>query len=55
MENLMNINTAAALYVQHFNIALVNFEKQVKEEKLSRISRISRKIRKHSQTSSALS
>jgi len=33
MENHFNINTTASLYVQHFNVALTNFEKHVREER----------------------
>lgn len=45
MENLMNTHTTGALYVHHFNMALVNFEKLVKEER--RFRRLSRNARKH--------
>jgi hypothetical protein len=41
MENHFNINSAGALYVQHFNVALTNFEKHVTEEKKNR--RLSRR------------
>jgi len=33
MENHFNVNTPAALYVQHFNVALSNFDTHVKEER----------------------
>jgi hypothetical protein len=43
METHFNINTAGGLYVQHFNVALMNFEKHVREERKFRKLR-----RKHS-------
>jgi hypothetical protein len=44
MENLMNVNTKGTLYVQHFNVALINFEKHVKEERrLRRLSKLRQK------------
>lgn len=58
MENLMNLNTtslrrsglregdAGALYVQHFNVALINFEKHVKEERRFRRLSKARQVRK---------
>jgi hypothetical protein len=33
MENHFNIHTTGTLYVQHFNLALMNFEKHVRDER----------------------
>ena len=46
MENHFIMSTTAALYVQHFNVALTNFEKHVSEERRHRRVHKSRKNRK---------
>jgi hypothetical protein len=46
MENHFNTSTTPTLYVQHFNVALTNFEKHVREERRFRRLSKARQVKK---------